>query len=364
MGNAVKDDGRGIVSGDWLNQNQEITYQTWLEDVACLWGNMMNKEIQEFEVPKGQVGLWWLGGPSWILKTDEGGIAFIDVYSGPSMYTEKHYCGVCKASGADSINWLRLNPQLINPWTFGDISASFMTHRHQDHCDQYTVKALLSSNKCPFVGPPDTCDKLRGFDVPEERLVVANVGESYKIPGAEIEFLMCYDETVIRTGESNEVQPYEKMCVSYLFKTSGGNILFCGDTWYHDGYRAIGEAYDIDVVTFDLGINAPGATDKMSPYDGARVAQSLNAKVAIPDHYENWANTSSDPELIANQFERIVHELTPEIHTCILRPAARYLYPQDKDLKRYRYPDQREKYDVFESVKYGETAKKFYSKKK
>ncbi len=45
MGNAVKDDGRGIVSGDWLNQNQDITYQTWLEDVACLWGNMMKAEL-------------------------------------------------------------------------------------------------------------------------------------------------------------------------------------------------------------------------------------------------------------------------------------------------------------------------------
>jgi L-ascorbate 6-phosphate lactonase len=68
------------------------------------------------------------------------------------------------------------------------------------------------------------------------------VGESVKVPGAEVEFLINYDETVIRTGSSDEVAAYEDMAVSFLFKTSGGNIMFLGDTWYHDGYRAVGES--------------------------------------------------------------------------------------------------------------------------
>jgi len=358
----VKDDGRGIVSGDWLNQNQDITYQTWLEDIASLWGTMMNKDIEEYEVPKGQTCLWWLGGPSWVLKTDEGGIAFIDVYSGPSMYTERHYCGVCKQSGSDSINWLRLNPQFINPWKFNRVDAAFCTHRHQDHCDQYTIKALLQTTDCKFVGPPDTALKFDLFEVPKERQIVSHVGESMKIPGAEVEFLMCYDETVVRTGAQATPEPYEKMCTSFLFKTSAGNLLFCGDTWFHDGYRAIGETYDIDLVTFDMGWNAPGATDKMTPYDCARVAQALNAKLAIPDHYDNWVNTGGNPEDLCNQFEMIVAQNTPEIQTCILRPSAKFLYPRDKDIKRYRFDDQRDGYDVYKSQTYGEYAKKYYTK--
>jgi L-ascorbate 6-phosphate lactonase len=101
------------------------------------------------------------------LKTDEGGIFFIDVYSGPSMYTSYYYCGVCKQSGAESIDWLRLNPQLIDPWKFNRLDGVFCTHKHQDHCDIYTVKATLKTTDCMFYGPVDTADKLRRFEVPE-----------------------------------------------------------------------------------------------------------------------------------------------------------------------------------------------------
>lgn len=76
-----RSDGRGILAGDYLNQNRELTRQDWLEDCFPEWGTLLNQELEAFEVKKGQVAIWWLGGPSWILKTDQGGIFFIDVYS-------------------------------------------------------------------------------------------------------------------------------------------------------------------------------------------------------------------------------------------------------------------------------------------
>ena len=75
-----KTDGRGILAGDYLNQNRTLTRQDWLEDCFPEWGTLLNQEIEKLEVKKGTVALWWLGGPSWMLKTDEGGIFFIDVY--------------------------------------------------------------------------------------------------------------------------------------------------------------------------------------------------------------------------------------------------------------------------------------------
>lgn len=46
-----------------------------------------------------------------------------------------------------------------------------------------------------------------------------------------------------------EIQPYEKIAVSILNKTSAGNILFLID-----------DNYDIDVAVFDLGINIQNDT--------------------------------------------------------------------------------------------------------
>ena len=362
MPDIIRTDGRGILAGDYLNQNRTITRQDWLEDCFPEWGSMLNQEIENLDVKKGTVALWWLGGPSWMLKTDEGAIFFIDVYSGPSHYTQYYYCGVCKQAGAETINWMRMNPQVIDPWKFNRLDAAFSTHQHQDHCDIYTVKAALQTTDCKFVAPPRTVDKLKSFEVPDDRIITAIVGESVKFPGCEVEFLMNYDQTVIKTGDGAAVRPYEECCVSFLFKTSGGNILFLGDTWYNDAYIAIGENYDIDVAIFDMGMNAPGATDKMTPYDCARLGETLRAKVLIPDHYDNWANTASDPTMLCSQFERIVQENTPEIKTVIMLPGGRFTYPTDQDIKRYRYPNQSDGYDPKRSITYGEYARKYGSK--
>jgi len=336
----AKTDGRGVISGTYVSQNQEMTKAQWLEDCYPEWGSYLNKQIENCQVPKGQVALWWCGGPSWVLKTDEGGIFWIDQYCGPSLYTEAvGNCGVCKQSGAESINWLRLNPQVIDPWEFKQLDGAFCTHMHQDHCDLYAVKAALQTTNAPFYGSIKAAEKLKRFGVPDSRIHTAIVGESVKIKGAEVEFLICYDDTAIRTTAGDELLPYDVASVCFLFKTSGGNILFMGDTWYNDGYVEVGANYDIDVAIFDMGSNAPGATDKMTPYDCARLGPALKAKVLLPDHYDNWANTSGTPGLLTDQFERIVSELTPEIKTVIMACGGKFMYPQDKDIKRYKYPD-------------------------
>lgn len=164
-----KTDGRGFPSGAYLNQNHPMDRTQWLEDTFPEWGSFLNREIEGYEVPKGQVSLWWCGGPSWVLKTDEGGIFMIDQYCGPSMYTELYYCGVCKQAGADSINWIRLNPQVIDPWKFNHIDGIFCTHAHQDHCDLYAVKAMTATTDAPFYAPPVAVKKLQGFGVPDDR---------------------------------------------------------------------------------------------------------------------------------------------------------------------------------------------------
>jgi L-ascorbate 6-phosphate lactonase len=349
MSEIAKTDGRGLLWGGYLNSDHPITRDVWLNEAFPEWGTYLNKVIENYEVPYGQVSLWWCGGPSWVLKTDAGGIYFIDLNCGPSHYTTYEYCGVCKQAGADSINWLRLNPHVIDPWGFKKLDGVFITHTHADHCDIYTVKAALQMYDCKFYTSPEAAKRLREFQVPEDRLVVGKWHESVQVPGTEVVFAPCYDATAIRTGGGQNL-PFEQACCSFLFKTSAGNIMFLGDTWYHDAYIEVPLRYQVDVALFDMGSNAPGATDKMTPYDCARLGQILKAKVLIPDHYDNWVNCAGDPDLLCNQFERIVAENTPHIKTVIMQCAGQFNYPQDQDMKRYRYPDGSENYKFEKSV--------------
>lgn len=338
-----KTDGRGLVAGNWISQNRPMTREQWILESFPEWGTFLNQQIENYEVPKNEVALWWCGGPSWVLKTDEGAICLIDQFCGPSHYTDISYCGVCKQNGAPSMNWLRLNPQVIDPFSFHRVDAVFCTHVHNDHCDIYTVKGTLQTTDAKYIGSKEAAKRLREFEVPGDRLVTAVVGESISIPGAEVEFLMNYDGSAINTGNGTML-PYEDAAVSFLFKTSAGNILFAGDTWYHDGYAAIGERYDIDVAIAAMGYNEPGAFDKMTPYDVARFAKAVRTDVMIPDHWDNWANSTNDPDMLTRQFESICGDICPDVHPVIMRCAGQFNYPRDREIRHYRYPTQKENF--------------------
>ena len=349
----VDNDGRGILRGEFMNEDRPMTRDDWLREVFPEWGTFLNNEIENECVEQGTVALWWLTGPSWCLKTSAGGVFLIDCYSGPSLYTTYDYCGVCRIAGAPTINWLRLGPMMHDPWKFKTMDASFMTHLHPDHCDIYSIKALTATTQCQFVGPETTIDKTRKFGVPESRMRGVKVGEVFDVPGARVHVLINYDEIARRTGvETGTVLPYGVGSVSYLFETDGGNILFLGDTIYNNGYKAIGDKYKIDVMISYMGHNAPGATDKMSPWDVFRVGQALKAKLIIPDHYDNWANTQIDPA----QLERIVRENEPKMKTVIMQGGGKFIYPRDENIGRYKYPDYAELYKASDSWEYGDPA--------
>jgi L-ascorbate 6-phosphate lactonase len=115
----------------------------------------------------------------------------------------------------------------------------------------------------------------------------------------------------------------------------------------------VGEKYKVDVVCMDMGNNGPGYTDKMSPWDVWRVAEALNAKVVIPDHFDNWANCYEDPHYLVDIVRQKNKENRPEIKTVILLPGARYIHPDDQNIGRYVYPDWREWMNWKKSVEYG-----------
>jgi len=354
-----KTDGRGLLSGNYVNANHDITRKIWLEESFPQWGNFLNQQIEEYEVPKGEVSIWWCGGSSWVLKTDEGGVFWIDMFSGGSGYTEHNTCGVCRQSGAESINWLTLTPNVVDPWNFKHLDGSFITHIHQDHCDIYSIKAANQTTNAPFYGPKSVMSRLDEYEVDPSKQILTQVGDVIEIPGGRVRILPCYDDTAIRTGGKKELLDYDDVCVCFLFETSGGNILFMGDTWYNDGYAYFPKFFDIDVAIFDMGYNHPGATDKMTPYDCVRMGIALDCKSMIPDHYDNLAYTAWDPNLIVNQFERIAGEIAPEINTTIMQHGGMYQYPRDRYMKHYRYQNESQGIDVTKIPAYQKLATKF-----
>jgi L-ascorbate 6-phosphate lactonase len=340
-----------IPTGAGVNEEREITREVWLEECFPEWHQMLNIQIEETNFKKDEFGLWFLGGPSWAYKSAGGAVFLVDNYSGSSVNSEYHYCGPCRTSGAPYLTWQRTNVHVIDPWKFKNLDIVFSTHHHQDHADIYTIKATLNTTKCKYVGPKNTCVLFRRWGVPENRIIEVKPGDSFKVKDITVKVEENFDSMACMTGEYDPKAPldFHSNAVSYLFDNGAHSVIFLGDTLYNDGYKAVGDRNKIDVAIMNMGHNPPGLTDKMNPWDAFRVAQNLSAKLAIPNHYENWASSAIDPHFFAD----IVRANDPRIKTVIMKHGGLFTYPKDQDIGEYRYPDWRERFNWEKSLVYG-----------
>ncbi|HYB20463.1 MAG TPA: ascorbate 6-phosphate lactonase, partial [Thermodesulfobacteriota bacterium] len=157
----VKYDERGILDGGTVGLPRKMSRDIWLQEVFPEWGTYLNYEIDQFKVKAKTGAMWYFGGPSFALKSQGGAVFLVDLYAGPSLFTDYSYCGVCRTSGADKLYWMRLNPHVIDPWKFKRLDAVCITHHHQDHMDFYTIQAALQTTKCKFIAPPETCRRMK-----------------------------------------------------------------------------------------------------------------------------------------------------------------------------------------------------------
>jgi L-ascorbate 6-phosphate lactonase len=353
-------DGRGIMQGNYLlNQDRPIDRVRWSLECFPEWGQYLNREIEETQVKEGTYAFWWTGGMGFVLKSPGGAVLLVDNYAGPAHYTEYEYCGVCRTTGSPTIDWMRLNPQVIDIFGFKSLDAVFCSHQHADHTDIYTLKAATQTTSAQFYAPMSSVERMRAFQVPEDRITIVRPGQSYRIKDVEIDILPNYDRIATMTGgpgvqvKPGMRRPYDDVAVTFFFKIGGHNFCHLADTLFQNAYVTF-KQYNIDVVTFNIGYNAPGGTDKMTPYDAVRTSEAVGAKLMMPMHWDNWGNTMVDPMEVVT----IAKWHTPDIGVVIPAWGVKWVYPDQAGIGRMKYDDWRGRYRPEFSWEYGEPARK------
>ena len=109
--------------------------------------------------------------------------------------------------------------------------------------------------------------------------------DSTEIHGRRITFLPCNHWTM-----RNPVKgPNRRLWGSYLFESSfGPKVFIAGDTAWFDGFKALGEAYDLDLAIFNLGAYEPRWFMKqshMNPEETVRAFLALKARRFMVVHW-------------------------------------------------------------------------------
>ncbi|SKC36177.1 MBL fold metallo-hydrolase [Maledivibacter halophilus] len=234
--------------------------------------NLQLKIISE-KVKENEIALFWLGQAGFVIKNSDDKIIALDPY-----LTD---CGE-RIKG-----FKRLSPKLILPSELQpDIYIT--THIHFDHFDFDAIPIVASCPKTKFYGPKSCVDKYIEIGIDKDRITELQLGE-------EINFNNMMIKPVY--ADHGSLAPD---AVGILMNISGVKLYFSGDTAYHP------EKMD-DVVKFqpDIAVlSVNGKFGNLNSTEGAKLANIVKTKVAIPCHFWTFREHGGDPLLFEKEMEK------------------------------------------------------------
>ncbi|MGJ8730622.1 L-ascorbate 6-phosphate lactonase [Listeria aquatica] len=342
-----------------MSQINEVTRENWILSTFPEWGTWLNEEIEATQVEKNSFTMWWLGCTGIWLKTHEDTNILCDLWCGTGKRTHgngkmKNGHQMQRMSGVQNLQPnLRTQPFVIDPFAIRGVDALVVTHIHSDHLDINTAAAVLqnSAEDVPFIGPKEVVETWIRWGVPKERCIVVKPGDEVQVKSVKIMVLEAFDRTALVTAPEGETladklpQDMDEIAVNYLFETSGGSVYHAGDSHYANQFARHGNEHQIDVCLGAFGENPRGITDKVTSIDMLRMAESLNAKVVIPVHYDIWSNFAADPKEILALWKMKKDRLQYKFKPFIWQVGGKFTYPNDKDRLEFNFD--RGFHDVF-----------------
>ena len=227
------------------------------------------RNIRDFRVDKGAIGIWWFGQNGFIFKSPEGTLASVDLYLTDS----------CNGI-APGIDLSRKVPILLRPEDV-QVDVFTCTHNHQDHTDPETIRNLRSKDTMQFVGPHPSTDVFR-----QEGIEAGRITATW--PDRELEFgdLKMWGTFALPTDTTD----LNHMGFVLQFG-NGPKVYVTGDTDYCEILSGVKKhAPDVVITCMNGGFN------NLSHWEAAELVGKIGPKVAIPCHYDMFPDNSVDPK--------------------------------------------------------------------
>jgi len=226
---------------------------------------------------------------------------------------------------AFSITTPRGKVLLIDPWLNNpsnpaakegkDPSASvpkvdyiLVTHGHRDHVGD--AVEIAKKTGAALVCNPELAgnlSKLAGF--PEKQAgtdAIMGIGGEIKIADGEVTVAMTpavHSSSVFnpKAGPTEAERAYGGNPAGFVIMIKDGPTVYhSGDTAYFKDMETIGEQYQIDLALLNIGGHFG-----MEPRMAARAAQSVRARLAVPQHYATFPGIAQNADEFAAELRRL-----------------------------------------------------------
>lgn len=206
----------------------------------------------------GDLAVTWFGHASALLEVDGQRVLLDPVWG--------H-----RVSPSQRVGPARLHPAPVPLEQLPPVDAVLISHDHYDHLDLPTVRTLLRTQTAPFVVPLGVGAHLRGWEVPDERVVELDWTGSHTVGGLSI---TC---TEARHFSGRGLRNNDTLWSSWVVAGPRHRVFFGGDSGYSPAYARIGAEHGpFDLTLLPVGAYAPQWPDvHLNPEEAVRAHLDL-----------------------------------------------------------------------------------------
>jgi L-ascorbate metabolism protein UlaG (beta-lactamase superfamily) len=240
--------------------------------------------VQSWNSREDQFRLWWLGQSGYLLGWN-GAFGLIDPYLSDSL-TIKY--------ASTLTPHVRMVERVVDPARLDFITFTTSSHEHTDHQDPETLRPLIEANPSMRLIVPAATASLcsRRLGVKVDQLVLADEGRTVRVG----EFAV----TGIPSAHESREYDDQGHCrfLGYIFRFGHWTIYHSGDTVMHKTLVKTVREFRVDLAILPINGRSAirGVAGNLNPNEAVHLARDIEARVAVPCHYDMFEFNTGDPE--------------------------------------------------------------------